>query len=618
MPDLDISGGAQDTSTPEFRLKAGGVEVQDDARVASIVIDRTMNRIPYAKIVLYEGDIAVDGFKVSNLPELAHGKTIEVEAGYGSDFSTIFKGIIVKVALKARGTKATSVVLEAQDEAVMLTVGRKNAYYANASDSDIIEDILDASKLPHKVDKLTDKHPEMVQYNATDWDFILSRAEKNGLLLWSEDGKVYVKKPGEKPSSSLKGVYGENMLQFEAEIDARNQYAAVASKSLEEAAGAYTEGEGEEPEIETMNGGEPGAKKKGLVNKVKSIGESLFNPSKALTEMPTGADLAKVLGVDSYNLYHGGHLRDTEVKSWADAQLLKSRLAKVQGRLKIQGTSEAKLGEVMEVEGVGAQYNGKLFITGISHQIDTDNWVTDVSFGLSPKWFSDSRDITDAPAAGLVPAVTGLQIGLVTKVEEDPEGEHRVQVRMPIISDSEEGVWARVSSLEAGSERGVFFRPEVDDEVVLGFLNDDPRTPVILGALHSSANNAPVTVDAENNVRGFYSKNGLKILINDELNSLTLETPGGNILELLDDEGDSDGGITLTDKHGNSLAMNKDGIAITSVGEVTVEADSDVTVTSSSGDVALEGLNVNTTASANMTLEASGNAEVKGAIIKLN
>ena len=75
-------------------------------------------------------------------------------------------------------------------------------------------------------------------------------------------------------------------------------------------------------------------------------------------------------------------------------------------------------------------------------------------------------------------------------MEGDPDKEDRVQIQLPTV-DANEGIWARVSSMDAGKGRGSFFRPEIHDEVVVGFLNGDPRHAIILGMLNSSANPAP-------------------------------------------------------------------------------------------------------------------------------
>ena len=85
-----------------------------------------------------------------------------------------------------------------------------------------------------------------------------------------------------------------------------------------------------------------------------------------------------------------------------------------------------------------------------------------------PDWFCRQENIEDAPAAGLLPAVTGLQVGIIDASEEDPDGEYRVKVILPAIDEAEGAVWTRLLTPEQDS-KGFFFRPEAGDEVVVGF-----------------------------------------------------------------------------------------------------------------------------------------------------
>ena len=93
----------------------------------------------------------------------------------------------------------------------------------------------------------------------------------------------------------------------------------------------------------------------------------------------------------------------------------------------------------------------------------------------------------------MLPAIGGLQIGVVSQLQDDPDGEDRILVQIPIIDNQEQGIWCRVSSLDAGDSRGAYFRPEIGDEVIVGFINEDPNDAVVLGMLHSSAKPAPIT-----------------------------------------------------------------------------------------------------------------------------
>src|SRR5690348_9092486 len=97
-------------------------------------------------------------------------------------------------------------------------------------------------------------------------------------------------------------------------------------------------------------------------------------------------------------------------------------------------------------------------------------------------------DIADVPAGGLLPPLTNLQIAKVAPFEDDPDGEQRIKLQLPALPSDQGFIWARYARSDAGKDRGSVCWPEPDDEVVVGFLNGDPRQAVVLGALYGSAN----------------------------------------------------------------------------------------------------------------------------------
>ncbi len=139
----------------------------------------------------------------------------------------------------------------------------------------------------------------------------------------------------------------------------------------------------------------------------------------------------------------------------------------------------------------------------------------------------------------------GIVTAVVTNLE-DPDSKGRVKVKFPWLPEELESRWARVSSFMAGPDRGGFFRPEVDDEVVVAFEKGDVRFPIILGALWNGQDTTPeesASSEADNNIRMIKSRSGHKII--------------------LDDTSDSEI-ITIEDKNGNKIEMNADGVTITS------------------------------------------------------
>src|SRR5260370_26501721 len=83
----------------------------------------------------------------------------------------------------------------------------------------------------------------------------------------------------------------------------------------------------------------------------------------------------------------------------------------------------------------------------------------------------------------------GILIGVVTD-RRGAEGRGRVRVRFPYLED-ELSTWAKICSPMAGKNRGLFFRPEVDDELLVAFEMGDPRRPYVLGALWSKTDTPP-------------------------------------------------------------------------------------------------------------------------------
>ncbi len=564
-----------------FKILTEGEELSKKYQVKSIVVTKEVNKIPTAQIVLIDGEAAKREFKLSNEELLAPGKEIEITSGYHSDEETIFKGIVIKHNLKIRAN-SSQLIVECKDKAVKMTIGRKSKYYYESKDSDIIGEIIDAYSLEKDVEDTNFSHPELVQYNSSDWDFMVSRAQANGKLCFVDDGKITVAKPDFSQDEIETVTFGSTLLDFDSEIDARHQISKVTSYSWNHA----------DQELLEFEANDPGVS---IIGNISS------------------GDLAGIVGLDNLILKHGGDLTVTELQDWADAKWMFQQLAKVRGLMKFQGIPAAKPNTVIKLDGVGDRFNGKAYITGIKHSITEGNWTVDAQFGLNPEWFSETFELEARPAAGLLPAIGGLQIGVVSQLQDDPDGEDRILVQIPIIDNQEQGIWCRVSSLDAGDSRGAFFRPEIGDEVIVGFINEDPNDAVVLGMLHSSAKPAPITASDDNHEKGFVTRSEMKFIFNDDKKSVVLETPGGKKITVDEDQGI----IQIEDENSNIITLNSDGISMESAGKISLKA---------SGDVEIEGTNVSIKANAEFKAEGSAGAEVstsavaklKGSLVQIN
>ncbi|MEE4000780.1 type VI secretion system tip protein VgrG [Tenacibaculum sp. FZY0031] len=564
-----------------FKILIAGEELSKQYEVKTITVAKEVNKIPTAQIVLLDGDASQRDFKLSNEDLLIPGKEIEITAGYHSDEETIFKGIVIKHNLRIRANSA-QLIVECKDEAVKMTVGRKSKYFYESTDSDIFEEIIGNYGLAKEVESTNYNHAELVQYNASDWDFMVSRAQTNGKLCFVDDGTITIAKPNVSQSEIETVTFGGSLLDFDAEIDARHQVKKVAAYSWNHADQELVEIEGKDPNI-SLNGN-------------LSV-----------------SDLNKTIGLESMELRHGGVVTDTELQDWADAKWLFQQLAKVRGRVKFQGIPSVKPNTILKLEGVGDRFNGNVYVTGVQHLISEGNWVVNAQFGLSTEWFSETFEISAKSASGLLPAIQGLQIGIVSQLEEDPDGEDRILVQIPIVNNKEEGIWCRVASPDAGENRGIFFRPEIGDEVIVGFINEDPNDAIVLGMLHSSAKPSPITATDDNHEKGIITRSEMKVLFDDDKKIITIETPAGKTIALDEDEG----AITIEDDNSNIIIINSDGISMESAGDISLKA---------SGDVNIEGTNVSIAANAEFKAEGSAGAEVstsaiavlKGSLVQIN
>ncbi|NET31547.1 MAG: type VI secretion system tip protein VgrG [Cyanothece sp. SIO1E1] len=575
-----------------FKLLSEGKDITNDYAVLSLSVHREVNRLPSARIVLSDGSASEETFMASEGNDLIPGQVLEIALGYDGNDQTVFKGLVIKHGLKVGPGGDSLLILDCKDVAVGLTISRHSRYFKDVKDSEAIATILkDYGKLSSKLEATRVKHPEIVQYYATDWDFVLSRAEMNGQIVLVEDGTVNVKAPKTSGAAAMTLTYGANILEMETEMDARYQYAAVKAKSWDYADQKLLEASGKEPSVN--NHGNLSSKK-----------------------------LAQVTGVNELELRHGGLVNTQELQAWTNAQMLKSRLSKIQGRIKTKGYPDAQPDDLIKLEGMGDRFNGLAYVSGVRHELSGGIWRTHLQIGLQLPWFYKEEDVVEQPASGLLPGVSGLQIGVAVKLQDDPTKDDRVLVKAPIIDEAtNDGTWARVATLDAGQNRGSFFRPEIGDEVVLGFINDDPRHPVILGMLNSSKKPAPLKADDTNPEKGLFTRSGMKVLFDDEKKIMTVETPAGNTVVLSDDAKS----ITLTDQNNNKVTLDNSGISLKSPKDITLEATGKITMKATQ-DASLEGLNVNIKANTQFKAQGNAGAEVstsaiavlKGALVQIN
>jgi Rhs element Vgr protein len=558
--------GAENPQVVMYKILIEDEEIETHIPVTSIVIDREVNKIPAAVITIVDGDVSTQTFSLSNEERFLPGKKIEIRMGYQEGAETLFKGMIVSHGNRI-ADRSTSLIINCRDAAVKMTLQKKYAHFNDITDSDLAEQIIGTYEgLEKEVEATTITHKNLVQYNLTDWDFLLYRFDMLGLFCLPEDGKLVIKKPDLQKERVLDVVYGATLMEYQATIDARLQSSETSAASWDFTSQSVNNSAATEPSLQEAGN-------------------------------ITHDTLAENSGFESNRFRFAGKWTEAELKALADAKLQKQRLAKIRGKVKFQGTHLIKPGEFIALGGVGDRFSGPLYVSAVHHAYESGNWLSEVQLGLEPAWFAEKLSPYHPTATqGIVPSIQGLQVGVVTDIE-DPEGEFRIRVKMPAVNADEQGVWARVVTLDAGSNRGTFFRPEVDDEVIVGFLGDDPRQVVVLGMLHSSAKAAPLQPAAANNEKGYVSRSEFKFIFNDEKKSLTIQSPAGKKI-VIDEEA---GKILIEDENGNKITMGSSEVKVDSAANLSLKAG---------GQLKIEAPSI--------SINGSGTTEIKGGMVKIN
>lgn len=515
-----------------------GEALESTVSVLSIEVRKELDRIPEAKIVVLDGDGAARTFKVSNRGFFAPGKKITIKLRQGDETDApVFTGVVVRHAVEAH-EQGTELRVELKDVAVALTRGRRSMALFDVKDDEVYDRIAQRAGLTvGKLGSTKVTHRQLVQYNATDWDFLLSRADINGHVVLVDDGKLSVQAPSGVADKVLTIDWGlDTVHSFELELDVTDQYSGVKGLAWDPTQQAPSAAQAKAPS-----------------------GSSIHRDASSLAGSLPGAPYSLVLP--------GAALAD-ELSAWADARLARSRLALLRGRVVIPGRPGVKPLDHVELKGVGARFEGTALISGVVHKVDPEGWSTELTLGLSPDWFARKPDIADVPAGGLLPPATTLQIGVVVALEADPQGEYRVQLELPALGDVDNHVWARLARPDAGKQRGFLFWPEVGDEVVVGFFAGDPRQPVVLGALHGSAKPPPADPQDANDTRAIVSRAGTSITFDDKKNSLTIKTPKGSTIVVDDDAGT----IQIADSNDNTITLGSGGIKLASAKDIELDA----------------------------------------------
>lgn len=558
------------------------VEGVDDLLLA-LKINHAINKIPEAEIRLVDGSVADEDFKFSEGTAFLPGAKLSIQLGYGDSSTKVFEGLVVAQSLEIETQDGPCLVVRCRDEALKMTMGRRSEVFEGKG----IEEVLAKYGVASAGGGTT--VAQTVQAFSSDWDFLVSSAESIGQIVTCNAGTIKVSSPETSASGAATIQYGEDMLAFNGSFDATDQYKGVKAKSWDYGTQSMREATAPEPTV----------------------------PHPGNVENSALAEVASPVPIE---LFSTTALEADALKQWAEGRLKRSRLARFNGSVRVFGDAQYTPNTWVELAGLGQRFNGPAYVSSVEHSVEANVWHSTLTLGLGSRPFVELVDATAPPAAGLLPAVHGLYNATVKKIVEDPDGQHRVQVAVPAFAaDQGPGdLWARWTQPYASASCGICFPPEINDEVILGFLNADPRFPIILGGVYSSKNPPPTEIKGENPNKVIVTRSKLKIRFDDEKKLISIETPGGNKFTLDDDQKE----VRIDDQHSNSIVMSKDGIVVKSAGDLTLQAAKGAKLKGmtveleATQDLTLKGTNAKLESTASTNIKGTTGLELSGLSIK--
>lgn len=561
-------------------IKIDGKDCGHEAYIRSLTTHTECGRIASAEILIDDGGLENEHFKIGDSEDFSIGREIGIYAGYEDAGSCLFKGKIEKRNIRLNNTDSLLTII-AKHPAFHLTQNRNTYTYENCTDKEIIEQICNKYGIHAKVENTAVTHEKMVQYHCSDWDFINLRAEAAGLCIFTLPDGIKAVRPSVN-GDALNITNGYNLQQLDMEMDGRQAFSTCNAEAWNFITQCI--------ESHSENGGQYDVSQ-GTASSAE-IAEKNENDSQ---------HLAMLSGMES----------NDPIQQMAKVQLMRNELSRITGNVQIWGYPLFPCDSVC-FQRIGKQFNGTTIVSAVSHQISSEGWYTWLKVGLEATPFAEKFDNINATAAdGQLAAVHGLQWAKVDAIEGDPLGEERICIRL--INKENTRLWARIATPDAGNERGCVFLPEIDDEVVVGFINGNPNQAVVLGMLHGSQAPSPILKSDDNPLKGLVSREKIKLLFDDKKKTLTLCTPKNNSI-VLNDEG---GGIFIEDQNGNKITLDSNGICIETnkalhfkVTQDTIIESNNITV-KANAQLKLQG-------QAGSELSASGNTVIKGALVQIN
>ena len=545
-----------DSHIEHFYLKLEGQNAPAEVMnaITEVEVDFRLN-LPTMFSIIFQNP----GGQLTDDARFQEGKLVEISAEGEDGAVPLCKGKVTVIEPELTGGHQ-NLIIRGYDLSYGLYRNRHRRSYIQMTDSDIVQRIAQEVGLQSEVESTSQVHEYVFQNNQTYMEFLRERSKMIGFELFVRGDTIVFRSPPSNPDGSpITLEWGVDFTEFQPRLSVAEQVEEVTvkgwnPKQKSEIIGRATSGEG-----------------------APEVGERRFGGS-------VGSEVWGRAGIQ---------ISDRPVASQSQADLIAqailnertSKFITAQGNCR--GNPQITLGKTLDISGVGDRFSGKYYVTSCNHRLTRDSgYIT--TFSLSTRSPKSILETT----RGLSPERRnyGVFVGIVTN-NQDPQEMGRVKVKFPWLEDGEESNWARIASPAAGNNRGTYWLPEVNDEVLVAFEQGNINHPYVLGSLWNGQDKPPCgtneIVSGDGRVQKFVWK-----------------SRSGHTIVL--DDSDSGAGISLCDKTGKNMlvidSMNNS-LKVAASGDITIEARGKVTI-KGTGGVDIEG--------------SPGQVNVKGTTVNIN
>jgi len=464
------------------------------------------------------------------------GRTIRVDMGQGKKLKRVFEGEVVGLEMEPTLQGTMVLIVKAYDKSHRLHRGRKTRSFVQVTDGDIAKKIAREAGLRPDVENTSEVYDYVIQDNSSGYRFLRERAERIGFSLWVGDGKLHFRRATAPEGQPVILEWGKTLQKFHPALSVGRQVNEVVVrgwnvKEKKAIVGRATRGRAEAKVGQNKNGGE-------------TAKDAFGDASAVVVNRPVV----------------------TQAEAEHLAQALHDELSGqfVQADGETSGTPELFPGLQVEIKNVGKRFGGRYLVTSVMHSIG-NNAPYKTYFSANGGKARTLLDLVKPDDE----ALRGVFVGIVTD-NNDPDRLGRVKVKLPWLDDQAESTWARVATPMAGKGRGIFFLPEVGDEVLVAFEHGDMRFPYVLGAIWNGKDGLPDGADGAVDGSGKVVKR-------------IIRSRAGHTITL-DDAADG-GGVTIEDKEGNKVVMDasQNTLKVISKGDLIVQAGGKVIIKGKSG-----------------------------------